>query len=127
MAQISLDPAVRAPRLNGGADAEVILMWGEVEPGPDLHGRLTAVTARLEAALIVLSEIRSYAVSHGPKPWRDHYGALDESPLADRLFLECFEVDAALNVTVWFDFGGLEMIAVVLDASGRGRVAELHP
>ncbi|MBM9510400.1 hypothetical protein [Actinacidiphila acididurans] len=127
LASISVDPAVRAPRMNGHGDAEVLLDFGEVEPGPDLDRRLTVVVARIRHALAALPEIVAYAVAHGPRRWRDHYERADPQPLADRLFLEGFGVDAELNLSVWFDFGDLDMIVVALDAYGRGQAVELRP
>ncbi|MFD9409787.1 hypothetical protein ACFWBN_22615 [Streptomyces sp. NPDC059989] len=127
MAVISLDPAVRPPRVSGQLDAEVLLELGKVEPGSDLDGRLAVVVAKIRCALAVLPEIAAYAVAQGPRPWRDYYEGLGGQPLVDRLFLEGFEVDAELGVSVCFDFGDLERIVVALDASGRGQGVELRP
>jgi hypothetical protein len=74
-----------------------------------------------------LPEIAAYAVIQGPKQWREHYEALDPRPLADRLFLDGFEVDAELGVSACFDFGDLDTIVVVLDEDSRGQAVELRP
>jgi hypothetical protein len=42
--ELSIDAAVRPPRSNGQTDAEVLLDFGSVEPGPDLEARLATVT-----------------------------------------------------------------------------------
>jgi hypothetical protein len=124
--ELSIDAAVRPPRMNGQTDAEVLLEFGPVDRGPDLDARLATVTTRIKLALGNLAEIRAYGVEHGPSEWRDHFEPLGDQPLAERLFLDGFEVNQALDINACFDYEDLGTLVVHIDPAGRGRAVELH-
>lgn len=125
--ELQIDPRVRSPRNDGRTDAEVLLELGSIEPGPRLDAQLATITTRIKAALANLAAIRAYGVEHGPADWRAHYEPLDDRPLVERLFLDGFEVNDALDVTACFDFEDLDTLIVHLDLDGHGRAVRLRP
>jgi hypothetical protein len=124
---LRIDPSIRPPRDNGRTDAEVLLEFGSINPGPALDVKLDAVAARIKDALVRLPEIKTYGVDNGPSDWREYYEPRGMRPLVERLFLEGFEVNHTLDLTVTFDFEDLDMLLVHLDEHGKGRAVEVRP
>lgn len=123
---LSIDPSIRPPRANGETDAEVLLELDAVEPGPRLDMQLATAARRIKVALAKLSEVKAYGVEHGPSQWREYYEPLDSRPLVERLFLEGFEFNRNLDLTVTFDFEDLDVLLVHLDPTGHGRAVNLR-
>jgi hypothetical protein len=115
VAQIDIDPAVRPPRHNGSRDAEVLL-----QGGPSLAALAVAVFVDrcaeiVQAVLADLPAIKRYGLDHAPAEWVKHYASQPGATLLDRLFLETLDLDRQLRLTVLFDFGDLDLLAVRLD------------
>ena len=123
---IELDPAIRPPRDNGDRDTEVFLEVGAIAPGPELDAHLDACAARIRQALDRLPDLKRYALDHAPSGWVQYYAAQPGLPLADRLFLEGFQVSRQLLISLAFDFGDLDLFVVRLDRAGNGEAVFLQ-
>jgi len=114
---IDVDPTVRAPRLNGDRDIEILLRMDLVELGPTAaQGHIDRCASLCQGVLADLDRVKMWAVEHAPAKWLHHYGADGGPPLIDRLFLEGLDVNVDLQVAILFDFGELDLLEVNLDA-----------
>jgi hypothetical protein len=124
--EISIDPAIRPARHNGETDAEVLLEFGFVDPGPELDAKVSIAAASIRSALTNLAAIKSFGIDHSPSDWREYLEAQDRRPLVERLFLDGFEVDQTLGVSACFDYEDLGTLIVRVDPVGQGLTVELR-
>lgn len=117
LGSIDVPSAIRAARLNGQTDAEILI---KIDPCRDLADLVADAAARVRAGLADLERIKDYALAHAPADWREHYEQDDRVSLRDRLFFEGFTI-STLMTEVLFDFGDLDLLVVELDPVGNGR------
>ena len=127
LGQIEIDTPIRPNRLNGEADAEVLINIGSVHDHVSLHALADAAAVRIRSVLADLPAIKTFALAHAPVDWLRRYEDAEPTPLQERLFLEGFWVLSPDAMEVAFDFDGLDLLVVVVDAFNCGRTVRLAP
>lgn len=123
---IDIEPDVRAPRSNGGRDAEVLLRVTAPLQGPALHDYLDKCAARIRDVLARLESVKDFTVRHAPEDWLAQC-APDSGTPADLLFLDGLEIDEQLRLALIFDFGALDQLVTSMDGEGNATAVHLRP